>query len=76
MEEEGGGRGAEAVESDVDTAETWLTTGACFSSGRPLRSKKESAAEATSAAVMVSTSFPNISRMRGGSVLRRCSLLT
>ena len=60
---------------ELDDVETWLMGAECFSSGLPVRSKKESAALATSSAVMLSTSFPSISLMRGGIVFSRCSLL-
>ena len=63
------------VERRVDEAATWLMEAECFSSGRPFRSKKVSAAFATSAADICSTSLPIISRMRGGMVFSRCSLL-
>ena len=64
-----------AVGCSVDVVVTWLIEDESFSRSRPLRSKKESAAVATSAAVILSTSFPSISRMRDGSVLSRCSRL-
>ena len=65
----------EAVGCEVEAVATWLIEVESLSRRRPLRSKNESAAVATSAAVMLSTSFPSISRMRGGRDLSRCSRL-
>ena len=71
--EEEGEEAAEAVEVD-EAVETWLIGLDCFSTGLPCLSKNVSAIFATSSDVIDSTSFPMISRILGGIVLRRCSL--
>ena len=63
-----------AVDEEEEGVATWLMEAAGFSSGLPLRSKNVSAVAATSFAVMVSTSLPIISLMRGGIVFNKCSL--
>ena len=65
--EVGGGGG---VEAGAEEAVTWLIGADCFSTGLPWRSKKSSANLATSSDDISSTSFPMISRMRGGIVLK------
>ena len=73
-EAEEGGAGEGSAKEDDGAVDTLLTGVAAFSSGLPFLSKKESAAFATSAEDILSTSFPKISLIRGGIVLRRCSL--
>ena len=70
VDEEGGG----GAVVEAEAVETWLTGLACFSTGLPCLSKKVSAILATSSDVIDSTSFPIISLILGGIVLRRCSL--
>ena len=73
-EEEEGSVDGGRVEKVDGAAETWLIGVEDFSRGLPCLSKNESAALATSAADMDSTSFPNICLMLEGIVFKRCSL--
>ena len=61
------------VEEGAEAAATWLIVESDLSMGRPWRSKYLSAVAATCSAVIVSTSLPISSLMRGGTFLRTCS---